>query len=393
MLSRQRGATLLEALVALFLVAFGLMAMAGMQIRALNETRNSGARNMASQMASDLLDRMLLNLAAFDTGGSVDLYRTDWGVPAPAAVNCQTQTCNPAELAQFDLWQWKSALAGWNSGNVCQGATDDCQPLMVARTASNKAQPILVAPTWLVHPLGGVVLNFGTGRLLEEKDRKDKTTQTLYGVWDSSRYARTLQGVTALHGPNVPASATRTSLVEQSFTGMVVQASDTVDLRSFVNSTRNTVAYSTTESTAPRGWYVDLPALGERLLVHPQLQDGLLVRFETQIPPSSPEEGLCSASIRSEQGYVMVLNGVSGSAAQKAVFYSSDSTLDLSSASRVAFGSGDLVRIESGDKQMLLNTQAGGVGKSDNDPLAYRWKLQLVRQKSSPVAVDWRLLP
>lgn len=159
------------------------------------------------------------------------------------------------------------------------------------------------------------------------------------------------------------------------------------------NSTRNTVAYSTTESTAPRGWYVDLPALGERLLVHPQLQDGLLVRFETQIPPSSPEEGLCSASIRSEQGYVMVLNGVSGSAAQKAVFYSSDSTLDLASASRVAFGSGDLVRIESGDKQMLLNTQAGGVGKSDNDPLAYRWKLQLVRQKSSAVAVDWRLLP
>lgn len=89
----------------------------------------------------------------------------------------------------------------------------------------------------------------------------------------------------------------------------------------------------------------------------------------------------------------MVLNGVSGSAAQKAVFYSSDSTLDLASASRVAFGSGDLVRIESGDKQMLLNTQAGGVGKSDNDPLAYRWKLQLVRQKSSAVAVDWRLLP
>lgn len=66
---------------------------------------------------------------------------------------------------------------------------------------------------------------------------------------------------------------------------------------------------------------------------------------------------------------------------------------DLASASRVAFGSGDLVRIESGDKQMLLNTQAGGVGKSDNDPLAYRWKLQLVRQKSSAVAVDWRLLP
>jgi len=114
----------------------------------LNETRNSGARNMASQMASDLLDRMLLNLAAFDTGGSVDLYRTDWGVPAPAAVNCQTQTCNPAELAQFDLWQWKSALAR-QLGVLLQVAMPSYEQYVLRGHRGQARATVLQAGQWL----------------------------------------------------------------------------------------------------------------------------------------------------------------------------------------------------------------------------------------------------
>lgn len=110
MLNRQQGASLLEALVALFIVAFGLLAMAGMQVRALNETRNSAARNAAAQMASDLMDRMLLNVSAV-AGGSAALYQTGWGTVTTTAVNCQRQTCTPSQLAQYDLWQWKGAVA------------------------------------------------------------------------------------------------------------------------------------------------------------------------------------------------------------------------------------------------------------------------------------------
>lgn len=111
MLSRQRGASLLEALVALFIVAFGLLAMAGMQIRTLNETRNSAARNTAAQMASDLLDRMLLNEGARPAFNQTSPYQTGWGIPTNAPVDCRSSACDASQLAQFDLWQWKGTVA------------------------------------------------------------------------------------------------------------------------------------------------------------------------------------------------------------------------------------------------------------------------------------------
>lgn len=306
------------------------------------------------------------------------------------------------DLTSTDPLKW--GVAAWNSGNVCQSATSTCQPLMTARSSSNKVQPILGAPTWLIHPLGGLVLNFGTGQLLEDRDRKDTSTQTLYGVWDSSRYTRTATGINALHGPNIAAGAARTSLVGQSFTGPVTQTEDSFDLRNFINSSRVPVPYSMTLSTAPRGWFIDLPLSGERLLSHPQLLDGQLIRFESQIPPTSPEEGLCSASIRSELGYVMVLNGLTGHAPRKPVYYSPDSTLDLSSASRVQFGNGESLQVESGRDLYLISTQVGqgsgtsGTGGTDGDPeLDPRsrelWQLRLKREAATPRTVDWRILP
>lgn len=309
------------------------------------------------------------------------------------------------DLTSTDPLKW--GVAAWNSGNVCHSATSTCQPLVTARSSSNKAQPVLGAPTWLIHPLGGLVLNFGTGQLLEDRDRKDTTTQTLYGVWDSSRYTRTATGVTALHGPNIAAGAARSSLVEQSFTGPVTQTEDSFDMRNFVNSSRVPVPYSITLSTAPRGWFIDLPLSGERLLSHPQLLDGQLIRFESQIPPTSPEEGLCSASIRSELGYVMVLNGLTGHAPRKPVYYSPDSTLDLSNASRVQFGNGESLQVESGRDLYLISTQvgqgsgtvgAGGTGdtvagQEEDWANQSRGRLQIERQLATPRTVDWRILP
>lgn len=321
------------------------------------------------------------------------------GAPRPIDVdgNGTTDVVYAGDL-QGQLWKFdmtstdplKWGVAAWNSANVCNGAISICQPLMTARSSNNKAQPILVAPAWLIHPLGGLVLNFGTGQLLEEKDRKDTTTQTIYGVWDSSRYTRTAQGVTALHGPNIAAGATRSSLVQQSFTGPVTKTADSFDVRSFLNSSRISVAYSTTLSTAPRGWYLDLPVSGERMLSHPQLLDGLLMRFETQVPPTSPEEGLCSASIRSELGYVTVLNGITGNPPQNAVFYSPDSTLDLANASRVQFGNGESLQVESGRQLYLISTDVGRGGGTGNEK---NGELPVNRPEATPRTVDWRILP
>lgn len=297
------------------------------------------------------------------------------------------------DLTSTDPQRW--GVAVWNSSNVCNGATSTCEPLVTVRSAQNQVQSIQVAPLWVSHPMGGLVLNFGTGRLLEDKDRKDTTPQTLYGIWDSSSYRRTTQGVTATHGPNVTSVKARSSLVQQTFTGSVTRTAASFDPRSFTTSSRNPVGYSTTVASAPRGWFIDLPAPGERLLAHPQLQDGRMVRFETQIPPQTPEEGLCSTSIRSEEGYTLVLNGVTGHPGQQPVFATPDSTINLVDASRVKFGNGDSIQIETGDAIYLKSSSVDGqtdmVG--DINSQFYRYNLQLLRQKASRRTVDWRVLP
>jgi type IV pilus assembly protein PilV len=107
----QRGAALMEALIALFLVAFGLLAMAGMQLRALTETRNSGARNTAAQLATDLLDRMLVNGGARAVSPAFSPYLAAWGGVAAPATNCLNSPCDGSQLARFDLWQVKSAVS------------------------------------------------------------------------------------------------------------------------------------------------------------------------------------------------------------------------------------------------------------------------------------------
>jgi type IV pilus assembly protein PilV len=109
--SSQRGVSLIEALVALLVLALGIMGMAGIQTRTLVESRTTNSRALALQMADDLLDRMQANSALRINPPAVSPYLAAWGALAAAPVNCFTAGCNGAQLAAFDLVQWKASLA------------------------------------------------------------------------------------------------------------------------------------------------------------------------------------------------------------------------------------------------------------------------------------------
>ncbi|MDZ7379260.1 MAG: PilC/PilY family type IV pilus protein, partial [candidate division KSB1 bacterium] len=118
------------------------------------------------------------------------------------------------------------------------------RPLFTARDASGNAQPITVRPEVGEHPagLGGFMVYFGTGKYLEASDNTTTgaPTQTFYGIWDK--------------GDGVLPNFTRSHLRQQSvITEMVVHG--------------HTVRVTTDEAvnwTSQRGWYLDLPAAGER---------------------------------------------------------------------------------------------------------------------------------
>lgn len=126
----QRGISLIEALVALLVLALGVLGIAGIQTRTLIESRTTNARAIAFQMADDLLDRMQSNRAIKFNPPAVNPYISDWGAPVAPGQDCFVGECTGAQLAAFDLWQWKTTIASLlpqGDAQVFQSPTDASQ--------------------------------------------------------------------------------------------------------------------------------------------------------------------------------------------------------------------------------------------------------------------------
>ena len=107
-----KGFSLLELLVAVLIVAVGLLGIAGLQLASAQNNRGALERSVATFLAEDMLERARANPAAD--------YTVAAGPPA-AFVDCLADTCSAAELARFDVAVWKCALGQWRETPLCQG--------------------------------------------------------------------------------------------------------------------------------------------------------------------------------------------------------------------------------------------------------------------------------
>ncbi|GAB2489264.1 hypothetical protein GCM10027082_45360 [Comamonas humi] len=113
-LRRQRGITLLESLVAIVVAALGILGILGVQMRTLADTQTSVRRAQAVRLIEDLGERMKVNPNAL---GNINSYVLTWAAePTPpdtrpmtaqAAKTCDASTCSHAELAAYDVREWK----------------------------------------------------------------------------------------------------------------------------------------------------------------------------------------------------------------------------------------------------------------------------------------------
>jgi type IV pilus assembly protein PilV len=104
--------SLIESLVALLILALGVLGLAGLQAGTLAQTRHANARAAAVQMANDLLERMQMNPAVGRAPlgmPTTSLYETGWGSIKTPAPDCRSRACNAPELAAHDLAQWKTS--------------------------------------------------------------------------------------------------------------------------------------------------------------------------------------------------------------------------------------------------------------------------------------------
>jgi type IV pilus assembly protein PilV len=106
---RQRGLTLIESLVAIFVTALGILGILGVQMRTLADTSTTVRRAQAIRLIEDLGERMKANPNALAILGD---YVVGWSAtpPTPAAKDCRSVACTPAELAAFDIVAWKTSV-------------------------------------------------------------------------------------------------------------------------------------------------------------------------------------------------------------------------------------------------------------------------------------------
>jgi len=99
----QRGFTLVEAMVALVVLAVGLLGIAALYVESLSASRSALLRTQAVNLAADMADRIRANRNA---GVGYAAGTADTGTQTAA---CETTAgCTTAELAAHDVFRWKT---------------------------------------------------------------------------------------------------------------------------------------------------------------------------------------------------------------------------------------------------------------------------------------------
>jgi len=126
---QQRGATLLEVLVAFFVLSFGLLGLSGMQMTALKNNQSALQRSQATMLAYFMMDSMRANRAAA-IAGSYNLGTASSNTPV-----CTAPTA--ASLVTRDQAEWftamRSILGAANStcGLIACDAAGNCRVRVV----------------------------------------------------------------------------------------------------------------------------------------------------------------------------------------------------------------------------------------------------------------------
>ncbi|MCK6423515.1 MAG: pilus assembly protein PilY [Burkholderiaceae bacterium] len=192
-------------------------------------------------------------------------------------------------LWKFDLSS--TATSGWK---VAYGSATTPAPLF-----ATGGRPITARPDVSVHPEGGYMLVFGTGRYLATGDGATTAAQALYGVRDAGAVVSSTQLVTQSVLGTANGSDGRRYRLTTHAVGSSGGSSYTGD---------NTVTTSSF-SADKRGWVLALPSSGERIVSQAAVRYGKVV-VSTLIPGESV--GTSDPCVGSGNGWVMEVSLYTG---------------------------------------------------------------------------------
>ncbi|GLZ84049.1 type IV pilus modification protein PilV [Metapseudomonas resinovorans] len=107
-LARENGFSLIEVLIALLVLAIGLLGMASLMLTSMKSNQSAYQRSQANWLAYDIAERMRLNRNVAITGNS---YVVTTATATPSDPGCKANGCSATNVAQLDVHEWMTQLA------------------------------------------------------------------------------------------------------------------------------------------------------------------------------------------------------------------------------------------------------------------------------------------
>ncbi|MDO4681618.1 MAG: PilC/PilY family type IV pilus protein [Lautropia sp.] len=205
---------------------------------------------------------------------------------------------------QGNVWKFDLASDKSSEWKVSFGG----KPLFVVQDG----RPLTAAPATVSHPLGGMMVLVGTGKLFDEGDNDTRDQESVYGLWDNEQLGRDDRGRTVWKegGTTIDARAVRQRQVTMDAEGRYATLAP--------DDARNRILDWRTE----RGWRVALDMIreqGQRNIVAPQLVSGLVL-FETMSPVIDESDvNLACRVTMNTPAFNLLLDPLSGRMMTKAV--------------------------------------------------------------------------
>jgi type IV pilus assembly protein PilV len=106
--AKEGGFSLIEVLIALLILAIGLLGTASLMLISMKSNQSAYQRSQASWLAYDIVERMRLNRGlATDNSNS---YVITAATPLPSDPGCKAGGCTAANVASLDIREWRDQL-------------------------------------------------------------------------------------------------------------------------------------------------------------------------------------------------------------------------------------------------------------------------------------------
>lgn len=107
---KQLGVSMIEVLVSLTVVAFGLLGLAGLQARSMSFQKDSFDRKAAAEIAAQLTERVRANYDGFRAGNYARVMQPADATPGSIPACGDPQNCSAVEIADRDWAMWQIEL-------------------------------------------------------------------------------------------------------------------------------------------------------------------------------------------------------------------------------------------------------------------------------------------